>query len=179
MGYENAPATKLVATHCCVCGRALLDAVSVQRGIGSICAENGGLDIPSVLVETRSAANQIVHAIACEPTPAVAVPGCLKLRALGFGVLADVIMKRVCNQLTGIVVCIDHAQPDPDYAVVWPYRPEVTQDKRAYGGHWDPVRHVNVWSRARRGDLWAFLQKWFSGVEATGPNGRFVVGTTA
>lgn len=32
--YENAPATKMLATNCVVCGRALVDAVSVEMGIG-------------------------------------------------------------------------------------------------------------------------------------------------
>lgn len=37
--YENAPATKLLATACACCGRALVDAVSVERGVGPDCAE--------------------------------------------------------------------------------------------------------------------------------------------
>lgn len=35
--YENAPATRLLATHCCVCGRPLLDSDSVEIGIGPTC----------------------------------------------------------------------------------------------------------------------------------------------
>ena len=37
MSYENAPATMLVATHCCVCNRPLVDADSVEMGIGPTC----------------------------------------------------------------------------------------------------------------------------------------------
>lgn len=35
--YERAVATQIMATHCCFCGRPLVDAESVQRGIGPIC----------------------------------------------------------------------------------------------------------------------------------------------
>lgn len=44
MTYENAPSTKLLATHCACCGRALRDAVSVERGVGPDCAERYGYD---------------------------------------------------------------------------------------------------------------------------------------
>ena len=38
-GYETALATGLLATNCCVCGRPLLDADSVQRGYGPDCRD--------------------------------------------------------------------------------------------------------------------------------------------
>jgi gamma-glutamylaminecyclotransferase len=41
-GYENAPATRLLATSCACCGRALLDAISVEAGIGPDCREKYG-----------------------------------------------------------------------------------------------------------------------------------------
>lgn len=40
--YENAPATRILATHCACCGRALLDAVSVEAGIGPDCRAKYG-----------------------------------------------------------------------------------------------------------------------------------------
>lgn len=39
MSHLNAPATKLLATNCACCGRALVDAVSVERAVGPDCAE--------------------------------------------------------------------------------------------------------------------------------------------
>lgn len=41
--YENAPAAAMLATHCC-CGRPLLDAVSVEAGIGPDCRKKHGFD---------------------------------------------------------------------------------------------------------------------------------------
>lgn len=37
MSYETAPVTQMVATHCCICGRALCDADSIEIGIGPVC----------------------------------------------------------------------------------------------------------------------------------------------
>jgi hypothetical protein len=42
MSYENAPATKLLATHCACCARPLVDALSVELGIGPDCRKKHG-----------------------------------------------------------------------------------------------------------------------------------------
>jgi hypothetical protein len=42
MSYESAPATKLLATHCACCSRPLVDAVSVETGIGPDCRKKHG-----------------------------------------------------------------------------------------------------------------------------------------
>lgn len=42
MGYEEAPATEMMASHCLLCGRPLVDAVSVETGIGPVCREKYG-----------------------------------------------------------------------------------------------------------------------------------------
>jgi SWI/SNF-related matrix-associated actin-dependent regulator 1 of chromatin subfamily A len=39
MSYESESGTKLLATHCLICGRALRDPESIERGIGPICNE--------------------------------------------------------------------------------------------------------------------------------------------
>ena len=44
MSYENAPATLLLATHCCLCGRPLVDAESVECGIGPHCRKDKSSD---------------------------------------------------------------------------------------------------------------------------------------
>ena len=41
MTYEAAPATTLLASHCAVCARPLLDAESVEAGIGPDCRKHG------------------------------------------------------------------------------------------------------------------------------------------
>ena len=66
MSYVNAPATKMLATHCCVCHRPLLDAKSVELGIGPDCLKRHGfnIDVPEV---DRVEANFIVWQIAADP----------------------------------------------------------------------------------------------------------------
>ncbi len=42
MSYENAPATRMLATHCACCSRALVDSVSVETGVGPECRKIHG-----------------------------------------------------------------------------------------------------------------------------------------
>ena len=121
--YENAPATKLLATHCGCCGRALVDAVSVERGVGPDCAEKYGapeaqgepnwhavLGFLGVMAERlgiagasgprvspREAANNLVYFVARpakELTHAEVVAAIAAIGALGFVVLAERITRR-------------------------------------------------------------------------------------
>lgn len=48
-GYENAPATQLIAVHCCACSLPLVDSDSVELGIGPVCRKKlGKLDADGV-----------------------------------------------------------------------------------------------------------------------------------
>lgn len=42
MSYETAPATKMLATFCACCARPLVDAVSVETGVGPDCRKTHG-----------------------------------------------------------------------------------------------------------------------------------------
>jgi hypothetical protein len=42
MSYESAPATKMLATQCACCGRALVDAASIEAGMGPTCRKQHG-----------------------------------------------------------------------------------------------------------------------------------------
>lgn len=46
--YVNAPATKMLATNCACCGRPLVDAHSVETGVGPDCRKMHGYDEPQV-----------------------------------------------------------------------------------------------------------------------------------
>ena len=61
-GYENAPATQMLSTHCVCCGRALLDSISVSMGIGPEC--RGHFD-GGITEEVREQANKLVRDAAC------------------------------------------------------------------------------------------------------------------
>ena len=92
--YVNAPATKLLATNCACCGRSLVDAVSVETGIGPECRKRFGSDVV-VNEAARTEANELVALVARRGiTRAQAKEVFQRLHALGFTVLAARIAKR-------------------------------------------------------------------------------------
>jgi hypothetical protein len=98
--YENAPATKLLATHCACCGRALVDAVSVETGIGPECRKRFVVRL-DVTQAAHDEANQIVFALARSGlSRAAAQPMFDRLHALGFVVLAERVAKRFRAKVT-------------------------------------------------------------------------------
>src|SRR3954471_11004952 len=95
MSYENAPATKLLATHCILCGLPLVDAISVETGIGPICREKAGYGEIQASPEDHKQANAYVHQLARSgATFADLLLGVAGLRILGFTRLAGLIVKR-------------------------------------------------------------------------------------
>jgi hypothetical protein len=92
--YENAPATKMLNTHCCACGRPLVDAESVTAGLGPICRGKYGL--PDTLdAETHARANKLIYLCAREDVTADDLKAAVvELSLLGCDVLAARIAKR-------------------------------------------------------------------------------------
>lgn len=123
-GYENAPATKLVATFCACCSRPLVDALSVETGVGPECRKKHGFTQPDVAVdvvavvsalaatlpvdvymeltakaalstEARACANVLVYRIACEQDGPLVAAYVAALDKLGFKKLAERIARRI------------------------------------------------------------------------------------
>jgi len=95
--YENAPATKMLATKCAVCARPLLDALSVESGMGPDCRSKHGFSgkhAPKVSDEDRLKANKIVYSIALGLDAATLAGAITELRQLGFTLLAGVLEDR-------------------------------------------------------------------------------------
>lgn len=68
MSYEDATATKLLATDCLCCGRPLLDADSVTVGVGPICRVKYG--VASASGPNREEANRLIYEAALPDTSA-------------------------------------------------------------------------------------------------------------
>ena len=180
MSYENAPATTMLATHCAICNRPLVDSVSVETGIGPICREDRGynVDVPET---DREQANKLVHEVACMmgnqiPKDAKRLQEiCQTLSTLGFSKLAGILIER--NTVIKI-----HAKGQYLH-VESPYRPDYIeafkQGQRAVNSraHWD--RESKAWivfsSPDARKALWASLRAYFPGQMALGPKGPFVI----
>lgn len=95
MSYENAKATGLIATHCVCCGRPLLDAESVELGIGPVCREKHGYN-EGITGDARRKANALVHeAAAVQGTNAGRVVEiAVEIGKLGLGKLSGIILAR-------------------------------------------------------------------------------------
>lgn len=181
-GYENAPATLLVATCCACCARPLVDAVSVETGVGPECRKKHGYadaqqapDYAAVAAAVaklqdedlrewfvndgeelgqRVGANRAVHAIAAQQDgPDVAVLTEL-VAALGFTKLAARIARRV-----GVIVVTQQG----DLLVVKAPFNEAFNDnaRRVPGSRWDKLAKCRTVPVAARRQLWEALQASF------------------
>jgi len=169
-GYENAPATRMLATSCAVCGRPLVDSISVETGIGPECRKKHGYAV-DVSEDARTEGNAIVYAIAAGAHTGPALAGALaRLRAIGFDRLADTIARR--RGEIEITASDDGAR----LIVRAPYCERAAGAWRAIPGRrWDPEAKANTVPVTSRGALWALLRAFWPGSLALGPRGPFVV----
>lgn len=175
MGYEDAPACKLLATHCCCCGRPLLDAKSVQYGIGPDCRRKYGFNDKHP-EDARKLANKVIYEIALmasdvkPETPEALRKACDELIALDFGKIAARVMERVAK------VAVEEAEGR--LAVDTPYSPDVVDAfRRIAGRKWDKERKLNTFPAAARTAIWAVFKRFYPGSLGRGPKGLFVIPT--
>jgi len=175
MSYENAPATKLLATHCAACSRPLVDAISVEVGVGPECRKKYGL--PDTLDEaTRAEANKIVYQIAMEQDSFEALLGAMKLKVLGCHKMADRVIERLAtvkiSEADGKVY-VD--SPYNEAALpAWRRVPGRSMTKDA-NGKWTTPSFPASSKRA----ILDVLNTYYAGALAVGPKGPFVVGKAA
>jgi hypothetical protein len=176
MSYINAPATRLLATNCCVCGKALVDSVSVELGIGPDCrnGDNAGID-----AETQRFCNQLTYAAAVaaqegriEDVRTIAD----QIRFIGLGELADKIASRFVNAEKNAKIVI--REEGGRLVVGTPYRRkagvEFVDAWRAIPGRqYDRTRSVNLIPLDQKGRLWTLLCRFFPGEFGKGPKGLF------
>jgi|GEM_PF-6655825 hypothetical protein len=181
MSYENAPATRLVATHCACCSRPLVDAASVERGVGPECARKYGYDdaqgepdwdaVQKALDfkdgcfpdrDPHKAANALVYHIATNPVEGSA-PAIAAIDALGFKTLARTLAER----LDAITV-----EAEGDMLVIKaPYSEAFNVAmRRVPGARWNAGRKARMVPAMQRMQLWAAIKAAF------GP-GTLVVGS--
>ena len=166
-GYENAPATKMLASHCACCGRPLVDSKSVEIGVGPECRKRHGFDI-DVDEESRQRANIIVHAIALEQTGAAVIERCAELRELGFITLAD----RILHRLKTIVISVE----DNLLVLKSPYDPDAVRALASIPGRrWDKDRKVNTFPANQKRTVWNVLLEHYHGLMGVGPKGAFEI----
>jgi hypothetical protein len=160
MSYENSEACKMVATCCACCARPLVDAVSVELGMGPICRKKHGYDEGPA--ENRKRANKLVYWIAAKQHGDEVAQWVVELRELGFVKLADVIIDRLDNVLR---ITRDGAT----YLVRAPLRRDAFDAwHRLPGAYWDRKRKVRVVPARSYATLWALLDRFFHDMKIVG-----------
>lgn len=165
--YEDAPATRMLATHCACCGRPLVDAVSVEAGMGPECRRRHFVGAP-VDEATRKEANKLIYEIALKQDGFGIAEPLDKLRALGF----DRLVKRIEQRAVPIHI----EEREGRLIVKTPYRKDSLAAWRAIPGRiWDKEAKVNTVPAGQRHSLCSLLKRFYKGELAAGPKGTFEV----
>lgn len=170
MSYEDAPQTKMLATHCCVCHKELCDSVSVEVGMGPVCRKKYlKSDLEAADEDSRKAANKLVYAIAAKQSGPEVVEHLKALFELGFPTVVKAILKSIAT----IKIAMTE---DGRYAVKTPYDPDVvTAMRKIPGRRWDKENKVNTFPASSKLALFNLFCDFYEGETAIGPKGPFVV----
>lgn len=176
MSYTEAPATKMLATNCAACGTPLLDAVSIEVGLGPDCRDRYGWNV-EVAEDLRTQANAIVHKVALLRTSKEnlhgtaakeVMDGAEALRLLGFDVLADRMLKGC--------VAVRIEEEDGALVVRAPYNEASTGAWRSLRCRpFDKERKANIVSARSKRALMDLLRTYYPGMPALGPKGVFLI----
>lgn len=171
--YTSAPATIMLATNCCCCGRPLVDAISVELGIGPEC-RNGKTD--GITQEQREACNQLTHAAALaaqegkvDQVRALAD----QIASLGLTELAEKVRHRFQNAER--LAKINIVQTGDLLTVATPFR---RKEKAEFVAAWRAIpgrtyRYgKNVVPVSSKKELWTLLCRFFPGQFGKGPQGQ-------
>ena len=193
--YTAAPATALVAVFCACCSRPLVDAESVETGVGPECRRRHGwkraesapawdavraelaphietLAMPEGWdQDQRRAANVLVHRIACEQTGALVLACVNALRALGFEKLAA----RMAERLAKITLRIEGSE----IIIKAPYSQALFAIPGRSFDRGEGVTRVAVRSSldGAKAAVEDALVRGFPGAVVLGPKGLFVLDT--
>lgn len=188
MSYQESAQCKMLATHCVCCGAALVDAVSVEMGIGPDC--RNGVFPDNASDADRKAANTLVYeaAISAEKGHIAHVLGLAsQLDEMGFEELADKVAKRFREASV-------RAERDPDieiktmvssggincYVVKTPFRRGAKDEfiqawREIPGRRYDRKLRANVVPETSKTELWDLLIEFFPTKWGKGPKGVFRV----
>jgi len=197
--YENSPATALVATRCCCCGRKLVDADSVESGVGPVCRKKHGFAAPDVDPDFESAAvaadqlgdtgldiaavtaalnaqdahkacNVLTYHAACHQGTETAQRIAAAVAVLGYRVLAA----KIAGHAGAIaVVCVEDEKLGEAFAVKAPYSKVFNAVIYRSGAkqYWHKKTKTRRVAVADRAKLVFALREAFAGKSIAGPDG--------
>jgi hypothetical protein len=167
MSYEQAPATKMLATHCIFCNRPLVDAASVEAGIGPVCRERVGYN-EFVSDSVRKQANKLIHFIATNRKDPFLEVSLRELEDLG--------LTRLALKIEEALAEIKIEERDNKLWVEAPFLDSSLRDWRSIAGRFfDGQSKRNVVPSDQRKALYVLLTKHYKGCTAKGPKGLFVL----
>lgn len=184
MSYVNATTTKLLATNCVCCGLPLVDAKSVELGIGPDCRKKAGIPV-DISEDVRKEANQLVHdaAIHAQNGAAEKVLEISKqIEELGLDVLAGKVERRFKKGVLKVKV-----KPDIEITLVngqmsikTPYRRGDADNfiqawRNIEGRKYDRQTKRNIVPVGQREAVWNLLKEFFPNKWGHGPKGAFRV----
>jgi len=179
MGYEDAPATKMLATHCVFCGKELVDAVSVDNGYGPCCEKKYALADPRRNSADQKAANKAIYeaAIAAQSGQIEKVNEAAELIAsLGFIEAAERMQRRFKNAAR--LARIEIREVRGQLFVRTPYRRGEAKEfldawRSIYNRRWHAATKENSVPAMMRREVFELLKRFFPGAYGKGPKGLF------
>ena len=203
--YENAPSTRLLATNCGCCGRALRDAASVERGVGPDCAEKYGYGLAvsepnwaavmtsataagltaaevSALAEgdARVASNWLCHQVAAvgPSDREKALKLAAAIRALGYVKMGSRLTERLAKKEGVPTVTITVAGDLYEVKAVGlgDYFDAFLDATRAVPGRRYQGNKINTFPRSSQRALWDALKASVPGAVLNSPKGVSVIG---
>lgn len=166
MGYEDAPATKMLATQCAVCRRPLLDAKSVEIGMGPDCRKQYQFD-REIPPQDREDANKIIHKLALQEFPEDLPEMLAQLLLMSFTNLFFILVKRKA--------AVRIIQVEDTYSIKSAYQADFIQELKKLGGRWHKEGKEWWVPTGKKAGLWEAIKKCFPGRLAFGPKGCFWV----
>lgn len=173
--YESAPATMMLATNCACCARPLVDAQSVETGVGPICREKY-LVADKVSPEARAEGNKLVHRIATLQKGTEVIQAVARLKELGFVHVVERINKRIKKRKPVVQLSYQHerlymkANVPGQLWNVW-----LISMRNIPGMRYEGKGVGNSFPMDQKRSVYNLLQRFFSGRKAVGPKGEFVI----
>ncbi len=177
--YENAPATKMLATHCACCSRPLVDAQSVETGVGPMCRQKH-LVPDKVTGLARVEGNRLIHRIAKLQTGKEVTAAVARLKVLGFEHVVERINQRILRKRRPVVkihyqsgrlfmkASVPHGLWNAWLGAMRSI-PEMRYESASAG---------NSFPMSKKRSVYGLLCQYFPGQLGTGPKGDFIIGQT-
>lgn len=181
--YVNAPATKMLATHCLLCGRPLLDSVSVQQGLGPECRKHMNVIANA---EHQELANKLIHLAAIAVQNGKIQDVLSIANAVEDSCQMPELAKKIRERFSDAVYKAEHFaditifEDGENLLVKTPYRRgEAEAFRQAWrnvpGRRWISDKGMNMIPKSSKLQMWTLLRTFFPGKWGIGPKGVFRV----